>query len=434
MMILGGIGEAMVIGGSIAAAGTIVKMWHDNKDQRFILKRWYKTMDGANLKNHMDETYTIKEISKEKYGYECIVKVPAGKAYEDLLKINDVLDTTYAGIVDIRKGRFQREVAVTIIQNEFADVKFAPVEVKSPKELYVGTDYKNEPIIVDMEIFPHVLIGGVTGSGKSRCVFIILSNLVHNFGKADVELYLTQIAKRDLSHFKDTENCIAYAKTPAQAVKMFKMLEEKREARDKLFEKYGVDDVYEFNAKYPKRKLPLCYVTSDEISLYMPDKTDSKEVAKMKNQCLDYLKRLIKLGRSAGVLVIMATQKTSTDNLPSTIKTQTNCKITYRQTTTQSSINIIEDTKAVGLPKREAIVYTDDYIYMKTPFIDKELMYKYIHHRIQDDHENMELDKLKDAADSQPDIQGTEKDTQPVHNVEEIEDNNDVNNLGFLDE
>lgn len=55
----------------------------------------------------------------------------------------------------------------------------------SNKELLIGFDKFKKLIVVDMNICPHVLVGGLPNSGKSKCVYIMLKNL----RKANIVIY-----------------------------------------------------------------------------------------------------------------------------------------------------------------------------------------------------------------------------------------------------
>lgn len=54
-----------------------------------------------------------------------------------------------------------------------------------PNQLLIGHTRFYKPIIVDMLVTPHILISGLSNSGKSKCVYIMLKNLVN----ADIIIY-----------------------------------------------------------------------------------------------------------------------------------------------------------------------------------------------------------------------------------------------------
>ena len=68
---------------------------------------------------------------------------------------------------------------------------FKPLRLK-PNEILIG-EFLGKYIVVDMNKFPHVLIGGDTNTGKSRVLFTILTNLVNNSNR--IELHLLQVRK-----------------------------------------------------------------------------------------------------------------------------------------------------------------------------------------------------------------------------------------------
>lgn len=164
----------------------------------------------------------------------------------------------------------------------------------------------------------------------------------------------------------------------------------------------GILNIETYNKKMPD-KMKYIYVVSDEFSLYMPDNTDSKDEKQMKEQCLDILKKLIKLGRAYGIFVIICLQKTTNDQMPQLIKSQVNCKMTFKQTDVYSSRNVIDNDDALELQNREAILIADERYHIKTPFIDDLIIKKYIKNMQSKGNLVKVTAKLKPASDYKED-------------------------------
>lgn len=226
-----------------------------------------------------------------------------------------------------------------------------------------------KPVILNQNKFPHLLIAGATGTGKSRLVFIIISNLIHNHSEREIGLYLTQVRKRDLKHFKRCKQTKFYATTMKETEVMFQRLCKLIERREDTIEKAGCENIEEYN-KITKQKMKYIYIFAEEFSFYMPDSADTAEEKELKEKVLSYLKDIILTGRAVGCFTTTSVQRTTVDNIPGTLKSQMS-RVTFRQMSDINSINAIETTDAVGLENQEAILFTNEYTKFKTAMIDK---------------------------------------------------------------
>ena len=106
-----------------------------------------------------------------------------------------------------------------------------------------------------MNTFPHILIAGATGSGKSRLLMTLLTNLIHNHN--NIELYLIQIRKSDISIFKDCKQTKYLAKTLEETLDVLKYLNNICTDRENIVDNHsivGVNNIEDFNNKIAKKK------------------------------------------------------------------------------------------------------------------------------------------------------------------------------------
>lgn len=362
---------------------------YKTRQEREIIKKWNKLMVGANIKNNEDEkrTYKIKKIQKENYGYYCLVSIPSGLSFKKLYDLKEVIDDNLKCICELSKDKFNNHIHMKLIINPLNNLKFTPFKT-NPYELFLGYNFIGEPVLLNQNKFPHLLIAGTTGTGKSRLVFIILTNLIHNHSNKEIEIYLTQVRKRDLKHFIHCKQVKFYASTMEQTRIMFNRLCTLISRREETIYKSHCDNIEEYN-KISRQKMKYIYICVEEFSFYMPDSSDNKEEKKIKEKCLSFLKNIILTGRAVGVFVIAAVQKTTVDNIPSTIKSQMT-RVSFRQMSDVNSINAIETTDAVGLENQEAILFTDKHIKFKTVNIDKNI----IKNNIKDSIEHSSVNKI----------------------------------------
>lgn len=110
----------------------------------------------------------------------------------------------------------------------------------------------------------------------------------------------------------------------------------------------------------------------------MPEDSDAEEDKKLKNKCWSAILTIAKAGRSSGIHLLSLTQRSTTTNLPSDVKSQL-CRITFRQISSIDSRNIIECDDATQLEDRECLCYGTSKAMevIKTPWIDED--FKFLH-------------------------------------------------------
>jgi S-DNA-T family DNA segregation ATPase FtsK/SpoIIIE len=318
---------------------------------------------------------------KKQYGYDMIIYIPDGMAYEDLESITPIIEKAFKCKF---YPEFKRESGVAfarMIQNPLDDKReYSPIKT-TPYEIYLGTTHYHKEIISDMRKFPHLMITGSPGTGKTMLLFIILTNLIYNFGVKDINIYLAQISdKHDLRVFKDCEQVKCYAKNPEEACKMLAHVYNTMQKRNKVIDKHtDINNIQEYNKKFKNQPWEVIYVSADEFSYYVPDEIDSDFEVAMKEKCLGYLKSIAKQGRSAGVYLLTGLQRPDKENMPPIFKAQLNTKVGYRQPNTASALTALDDSFATQLEEREAlaVVGATKYI-VKPPFISMDIIQRTI--------------------------------------------------------
>ncbi|MFT8312930.1 MAG: FtsK/SpoIIIE domain-containing protein [Clostridium sp.] len=344
-----------------------------HKDEKQIIKKWNKIMFAAGIKNKEDisDTFKIININKTKYGFNCKVNIPDGFDADKLEGLKTIIQDNFKCLCEFDKQRFTNYTTVKIITNPLNNLTFKPEKTK-PYEILLGYDYTGKPVILNMNRFSHLLIAGVVGTGKSRLGFTILTNLIHNHSEKEIEIYLTQLKKKDYKHFKFCKQVKQFSERLDETRDMFARLDKIIDKRTETIDKADAENIEEYNQK-SKIKMKYIYLFAEEFSFYMEDKSDDEDTEKLKASALQHLKNIIVAGRSVGINVICTVQRTTVDNIPSTIKSQMS-RITFRQMSVLNSTNIIESSDAVGLEEKECILFTNQYVRIKTPYIDKEII------------------------------------------------------------
>ena len=131
------------------------------------------------------------------------------------------------------------------------------------------------------------------------------------------------------------------------------------------------------------------YFASDEFSSYQPDETDNDDLAKLKSKCLVLLLKLFKEARSSGIHVLISLQRSDKQSLDPRMKQTIGNIISFKQPNIASSLTVLGDDSAFYLaPQREAIVEANERYLMKTLYLTKEDIMKYIKKSIDKSHKN----------------------------------------------
>ncbi|MHB9946973.1 hypothetical protein CF095_16560 [Clostridium botulinum] len=340
--------------------------------------------------NNLD--YKVINIDNTENGYKIIISL-YGVGFEKLENAKDLLESSLGSYVEIQQNENLKTATIYVIEERLTDnYTFKPIKVK-PYELFIGKTYTLKDVILNMRDLPHVLFSGINSSGKTLCMVTALVNLIHYNSHRDIELFLAQVsAKKDLRKFKDIKQCRGYADNLVKAYDMFQYLYHTMEKRISMFNgiksKY-VDDIYEWNKAFPKRKMRIVYLAMDEFTSYMPDSLDSKEDAELKTKCLDLLVKLIQQSRCTGIYVLASLQRPDKESLPPRLKAQFNCKVSFKQSNIASSLVVTDSEKAFNLkPRREAIVNADEEYLIKTLYIDNKMIKDILEPHIDMEHKN----------------------------------------------
>lgn len=262
----------------------------------------------------------IEGIQGEKWGYRATIDISNVVSYDEFEKHSNYLKQLFRA-KEITMENREGKVFLDIINKPPLDLEFREMELP-PTKLLIGYDMKGEPIILDMEVTPHVGVQGASNSGKSKGIELALKN-IHD--KADIIL---------LNVFdKDFKNLIR-----ARRIN-------------------GNEDILNFLKDIIEnpivRQRPL-YLVLDELNVIGKDKNINKAVMDVLAQARHFNIYLIALGQSL-----------LKENCP--YKQLFNCRLTFRAID-RSTIGAflgttVEDT---NLLQREFICYSDSLIRGKT--------------------------------------------------------------------
>ena len=370
--------ELAIVGG-LAVTSIYYRFTINYRRKRKVIKKWNELMDE--LKLYSKKSNFIPQVTDVKFidnGYILSIHIPTGLNVKDVESNKEAIENKFKGIVTIEKIRFSSLVKVKVINKDIGKFIFEPVK-SFPNQIYIGKTFDGEDYFIDITKACHILIGGATGTGKSFLLSSILTNLIYNSSNS-IEIHLLQIMKGEVGLFEKCKSVKFVGKNLKEVAYDLNKLANLVDERSKRFIELGVKNLNHYNKHY-KSKMKRIYCITEEISFFMPQEADKEEDKELKNKCWSSILAIAKAGRSSGIHLISLTQRSTTTNLPSDVKSQL-CRITFRQISSIDSRNIIECDDATQLEDRECLCYGTSKAMevIKTPWIDEDfkILHEYV--------------------------------------------------------
>jgi hypothetical protein len=215
-------------------------------------------------------------------------------------------------------------------------------EVCEPRpilEIPVGKDINNSIVSIDFSKDPHFLIGGSTGSGKSVNLNVFIAYVLSMRRPEEVQLLLIDPKRVEFSIYVDLPHSLTSRPVnEIEEIKLaFEFLIQTMDERYKNFEMTSLRNISEYNEKNA-RKLPYIFAVVDEFATLSDD-----------DEIMNQIQRLSQLARAAGIHILLATQRPSTDIVKGTIKNNFTGRIAFKVSSNHDSKTTIYESGAEDL-------------------------------------------------------------------------------------
>lgn len=223
--------------------------------------------------------------------------------------------------------------------------KMPDVNEKNLLAVGLGKDIMGKVKWMEINTTPHLLVAGATGSGKSVCVNCIITSILMRTKPDQVKLVMVDPKKVELTMYNGIPHLLAPVVTdPKKASIALKNIVAEMERRYDVFERTknknikGYNKFCETNSEYPK--MPYIVVIIDELADLML--VAAKEVE-------DSIMRITQMARAAGIHLIVATQRPSTDVITGVVKANIPSRISFAVSSSIDSRTILDSTGAEKL-------------------------------------------------------------------------------------
>lgn len=235
----------------------------------------------------------------------------------------------------------------------------------APLEMAIGKDVEGHSIVVDLAKMPHLLIGGTTGSGKSVAINAMIMSILMRATPDEVRFIMIDPKRVEFTPYNGIPHLYVPVVTEnKEAASALSWGVAEMERRLKVMSKAGVRNISQYNKKvesgqlddeekpedeWPK-KMPYIVIIIDELADLMMNVGKEVELS---------ISRIAQLARAAGIHMIVATQRPSTNVVTGLIKANITNRIAFNVASGIDS-RVILDT-----PGAENLIGLGDMLFSK---------------------------------------------------------------------
>ena len=220
----------------------------------------------------------------------------------------------------------------------------APNE-KSILAVGLGKDIMGTVKWAEINATPHLLIAGATGSGKSVCINCIIASILMRTRPEEVKLVMVDPKKVELSMYNGVPHLLTPVVTdPKKASIALKNIVVEMERRYQVFEDTKCKNITSYNK--------MCEVNTDYVKMpyivFIIDELADLMLVAAKD-VEDSIMRITQMARAAGIHLIVATQRPSTDVITGVVKANIPSRISFAVSSSIDSRTILDQTGAEKL-------------------------------------------------------------------------------------
>ena len=218
----------------------------------------------------------------------------------------------------------------------------------------LGLDIGGEEVYVDVDKMPHGLFAGTTGSGKSVCMNSILVSLLYRNTPEQLRLILIDPKMVEFACFDEIPHlALPVISDPKRASAALRWATEEMDKRFGIFKSCHVRNLEGYNEYVSENGgmiMPSIVIAIDELA-------DLMNVAAAEVE--GNIQRLTAKARAAGIHLLVATQRPSTDIIRGSIKNNIPVRVALKVASFTDSNTIIDHGGAEKLLGYGDMLYVD---------------------------------------------------------------------------
>lgn len=254
-------------------------------------------------------------------------------------------------------------------------------EFRAPENKLVvplGIDIDGKIVNLDITKMPHGLIAGATNSGKSVCVNTIITSLILKNSPDELKLILIDPKVVELKPYEGLPHLLTKVITdPKKATAVLSWAISEMDRRFKVFwDEAKCKNIENYNARVENKtvfgdKMPYIVIVIEELAELIVQYGQEVEAK---------IQRLTQKARAAGIHLIVATQRPTTDVVKGTIKANIPTRIGFKVATHTDSSTIIDETGCERLLGRGDMLFKelDTVVRLQGAYISDEELFSAI--------------------------------------------------------
>ncbi|MEG1830229.1 MAG: DNA translocase FtsK 4TM domain-containing protein [Raoultibacter sp.] len=260
-----------------------------------------------------------------------------------------------------------------------------------PLHIAIGKDVEGRSIVTDLSKMPHLLIGGTTGSGKSVSINAMIMSILMRATPAEVRFIMIDPKRVEFTPYNGIPHLYVPVVTePREAASALAWGVAEMERRLKIFSKVGARNIAQYNAKVQQGlmigentadELPYIVIIIDELADLMMNVGKEVEFS---------ISRIAQLARAAGIHLIVATQRPSTNVVTGLIKANITNRIAFNVASGIDS-RVVLDT-----PGAENLIGLGDLLFSKPEYAKPQRIQGCY---VSEDEINAVVDRLKEQGE-----------------------------------
>ncbi len=224
----------------------------------------------------------------------------------------------------------------------------------------VGLSADGDPVAANLQSMPHLLVAGVTGSGKSVLLHSLILSILFRARSDEVKFLLIDPKRLELTGYDGIPHLfdptvpaerVSVLTSPKEAARALGAMVKLMERRYESFQAAGVrhiDGYNEWAAREGRPREFFAVIVIDELADLILAAQDQVE---------DSIQRLAQMARAVGIHLVLATQQPTVDVITGVIKANLPARIALQVTSGINSRVVLDETGAESLLGRGDLLY-----------------------------------------------------------------------------
>lgn len=308
-----------------------------------------KAFEKIDFKNKVDAYPILMKKNNSKHSVTLTFHssgIPYDIWEDNILKLENVLNVT---ISEITTGKSDAIIIIKGYSGKYnwdKPIAWSSAYMPIDSDLIIGQTVGGN-LYCDLNTYSHILIGGMTGSGKT----VLLKQLILQCIVKEYQVYIADF-KLGVDYSDSWKNNSTFLTNRKSVLNHLKLITDELDNRLALFSKYSCKDIDSFN-QFIEGKIDRIIFACDELAELLDTTGMDKDEKAIIKEIEGHISKIARLGRAVGIHLILATQRPDADVLSGQIKSNMTYRLCGRSNEVLSRI-ILDSTDAAKLIPNDA--------------------------------------------------------------------------------